>query len=364
MFAQSGAQVTLSQGHVTAGDKFTVEFRNLDNPTTCNTRIVVMFNSTEGPGSSFTGSAPIKAQSTSGSIPITLPKDLPAGDYRLSLAQLNPCPDYQSAKVLKFPDQTTVSVAALPDTTPSPTRADVALSLTQKQFFVTKVAELDEIDHRLTTKIEGKAADISDLRQTLISTVESADKALSVTEDQYRSMMATKASLPSFFAEFHARYDELVVAFRAPIPGTAGVQNGLSAPNFIRVTQLQTRSKTSKKPENFSGTYPPDVIATRKTIADNKALYIYVATTERLTFDLEFHSRPKGARISYKKMLDESFTDYAEPTDVSHAAFDLAIWKFLFKKSECSDDQLVTINPYEEQKPVVVSVEFSHCRGK
>ena len=81
------------------------------------------------------------------------------------------------------------------------------------------------------------------------------------------------------------------------------------------------------------------MIATRQTIADNKSAYAYVMSSNRVTFDIQFISRPPGAQIAYKKLLDPDFTDYSELTDVKHATFELATWRFKFHKADCSDDQ-------------------------
>jgi hypothetical protein len=362
--AQSGAQLTLSQATVTAGDTVNIEVDNLEFPASCDTNVQIFLDPLGAPGSEVSGYGPIKANSTSAKIPLALPKDLAGGDYHVVLSRLLPCPGFQNMRNFAAPP-IVLSVKALPDTTRYPTRADLNLSVTQKQFFDTKIEQLDELDRQLTTRIEGRAADTQDLREILTATVNAADKALTATENQYfQNIMGGKGTPPAFFADFHAQYHALLVELKAPIPGTG--KSEINAPSLVRVTQvtpLTKRPNSSKLPENLSGTYPPDVMATRQTMADNKSAYSYIVSSNRITFDIQFVSRPAGAQIAYKKLLDADFTDYSEPTDVKHATFELATWKFKFHKAECSDDQVRTINPYQDTKPVV-SVEFSHCRGR
>lgn len=362
--AQSGAQLTLSQATVTAGDTVNIDLENLEFPASCDTIVQLFFNLQSSPTNEFIANGSIKANSTSTKISVTLPRDIDGGEYHVVLARLLACPGYQNPRNFTFPP-VVLSVKAFPDTTRFPTRADLNLSVTQKQFFDTKIAQLDDLDRQLTTKIEGRAADTQDLREILTATVNSADRALTETERQYfQNIMGGKGKPPALFEDFHAQYHALLAEFKAPIPGTGNL--GIDPPALIRVTQvtqLKKRPNSPKTPENLSATYPTDVIATRQTIADNKSAYAYIASSNRVTFDIQFYSIPSGAQISYKKLLDAGFTDYSQPTDVHQATFELATWRFKFHKAECSDDQVRTINPYQDTKPVV-RVEFSHCRGR
>lgn len=359
--AQSGAQITLPQGNVTAGDSFDVLVK-LDHPATCETGAFVEFVLPPSTSSFYAGTT-IHAGETSVTLKATPARDLPGGTYQVQRGFLNPCPGYQNNKDFKVP-AITVTVRALPDSNVYPTSADVKLSLTQKQFLDTKIAHLDNLDVELTTKIERNAADIPPLRDFLISIVKSADAQLTTTELQYREqIMKSQGPLPAFFADFHLQYQQLLVELRAPIPGNAQTDVRQSA--MLLYVQLKKRTPTDQpaSPPNFSGTYPPSVIAVRTTIRDNGSAYKYIRDNGRLTFDVQLSSFPSGARISYKKLIDDQYQDYSSPTDVANASFELATWNFKFHKEGCTDEPVLQIDPYEDSHPRV-SVEFRRCRGR
>ena len=142
---------------------------------------------------------------------ITVARDLKGGIYNSEKGYLNPCPGYAYSKAFDVP-ASTVTVRETPDTTVFPTSAGLALSATQKQFFNTKIAELNKLDQELTTRIEGNTADLPELRQFLMRIVRSADQDLSTTEGQFREQILKSPGkpVPAFFADLHKQYQVLL----------------------------------------------------------------------------------------------------------------------------------------------------------
>jgi hypothetical protein len=365
--AKPQAQLTLSQASVTAGDTVQIDLNNLESPAPCSTSVQAIFDP-DNPGPSspqLVANGNIQPNSTSTSLSLTLAKDVDAGNYHLIVVRFLPCPGLSKMRTVTVP-RLALSVKALPDTTKYPTRADLNLTVTQMQFFDTKIKELDDIDHQLTNRIEGHAADTADLRAILTDSVNAADRALTVTEQKYfADVMGGKGTPPALFADFHARYHELLTEFKAPIPGAGpGTTAEVASPGHPVLIRAQLKKRPAPaQPESFSASYPSDVRDTRQAYADNKAAYGYVAANDRVTFDIQFKSIPSGAHISYQKLIDPGFTDYSQPTDVALATFELATYKFKFHSDVCADDQTRIIDPYQDTKPVL-SVEFSHCRGR
>ena len=116
---------------------------------------------------------------------------------------MNPCPGFENGKNFTVPDLT-VTVRAIPDSNVYPTKADLVLSVTQKQFFDTKIAQLTKLEVQLTTRIEGKAADLPELRVFLTQIVDSAEQDLTVTEGEYREQIlkSKESPLPAFLPTF------------------------------------------------------------------------------------------------------------------------------------------------------------------
>jgi hypothetical protein len=112
---------------------------------------------------------------TTAHLTYTLPRDLAGGVYHATRGILNPCPGYQNPKVLGVPDLT-LTVRAIPDPNVYPSSAGLVFSVSQKQFFDTKIAELSKLELQLTTKIEGKSADLPELRAFLTQIVESVSR--------------------------------------------------------------------------------------------------------------------------------------------------------------------------------------------
>ena len=360
--AQNSAQIALNHANLTAGDPLQITI-TLDKPYVCDAHVEVNFLTESS--SQFSMEGTVSRGQVSATLSGNLPRDLPAGEYRAHGGYLYPCPGYMNGRNFTVPP-VTVSVRALPDLNQYPTSAGLVLTLTQKQFLSTKIAELGELDSQLTTRLERNASDTSQLRNFLINTVESAEKALDATEDEYsKQVMKSQGSLPAFFADFRAQYQALLTDLRAPIPGNAAQNSAMPDARLVYVRQLVRRPSDGHlpEPENLSNTYPPSATAVRKVITDNSAAYKYVRDTGRITFDAELTSVPPGARIRYKKLIDDVYQDYSSPTDVPHATFELATWIFVFHKDGCTDEPAARIDPYEDTNPDI-SVEFNHCKGR
>jgi hypothetical protein len=351
---QPGVQITVPQGNLTAGDSFEVKL-TLDMPAPCAVNVNVWFSNSTRDG--FMALGNIAKGDTAVLLRVDLPRDLPAGDYKSSSGTLLPCPGYTRQRSFTVPVRT-VTVNALPDPNQYPTTADLELSLTQKQFLETKVAQLSDLNSQLNTRLEQNSADLPELRTFLIETVKQAEEALNVTEIQYRKqIMKSQGNPPAFFADFHAQYEALLVSLRAPIPGVANVVAQPKA--ALLFVQLKKRGPI----EQLVNTWPPAALAVWGTIKDNLKAYKYVKDTNRITFSAQLMSYPTGARVSYKKVIDEDYRDYSSPTNVTNASFELATWIFKFHKDGCTDVPALRVDPYEDSQPVV-SVEFMHCRGK
>ena len=353
--AQSDNRIELPQASVTAGDHIDAKL-TLQTPVACDTGAHLFFVDAKV-HVQFQIVGIINSGQTTVTIGGTIPRDVPAGDYESGQGQLNPCPDYQNSINFTVPAKI-LNVKAFPNPVHLPNSADLELSLTQKQFLDTKVAQLSALSSELDSGVQDNSAELPRLREFLAGIVDSAEMDLTTTERQYREkILKPQEKSPAFFADFHAQYEALRANLRAPIPGYGKASADLGA-GLVRA-QLRTRTPN----EQLSGTRSPDIIAVWQTIKDNIAAYLIVKSG-RITFRAQLTSYPSGARIQYKKTVDDQFEDYSSPTDVSNASFELATWDFRFHKDGCPDDRALHIDPYQESEPVNVSVEFAHCKGR
>jgi hypothetical protein len=264
----------------------------------------------------------------------------------------------QHEKILRT--RRTLTVKAVPDANAYPSRAELALTVTQKQFLDTKATQLSALNSKLDTEVESPSAEPPQLGKFLIGIVDSAEDALTETEKQYREkILRPGEKIPIFFADFHAQYQALRVNLRPPVPKSGSTLTGLYAAPSLYYVQLKDRSEG----EQATKARPPDVTAVWQTIKDNIAAYLFVKNNNRVTFKAQIKSFPAGARVRYRKIIDTVYSDYSSPTDVAHAEFELATWEFKFEKSGCKD-AVRHIDPYQETEPVEISAELLHCKGK
>jgi hypothetical protein len=368
-YAQSSATIKMDHGEVTAGDRVTMAV-TFDRPATCTQTVsIYLFGTSDSNGTpslNFRGDV-VDGKDTV-TLSVTVPKDY-HGEFH-SLANnsfLFPCPGYSAGKPFMIPP-VTLNVRGIPDPNKYPTKADVVLSLTQKQFLDTKVAELNDLSHQIDTRVERNGNDITELRTFLAGIVEKAEADLQVTERQYRTeLLKPTDPLPSFFADFRRQYSDLHDELKAPIPGTsASVEQ---SPHLLYVHQtLKPRppSQTPPRRGNLSGTSPAIARATKQSVDDNASAYGIVNSTgkpSRPEFHATIESLPTGATIYYRQAILPEFKVWPSKTDVPGVDFELATFVFKFHKDECEDEPVVTIDPYDDIHPDI-SVEFSQCRRK
>jgi hypothetical protein len=357
--AQSTSEITLSQATVTVGDTLQIQL-TLDEPSPCNIQIFVRFG---GVTDQFTAYGNIGKDQTKTTITAQIPLDIAAGEYRTQSGWTNPCPGYQNIRPFTVP-ATTVEVKGAPDPNQFATHADIVLSVTQKQFLETKITEISGIESQLTTALEKDSAPTNLLRDQLLKSLDSAEKALAATERQYGTIMKTGEKPPPLFADFRLQYGELLVELNALQPEYPKLTELRSqhSPSLVYV-QLKGRAngQQTEKPPNFSGTLSAIATAVWRTIRDNASAYKYIRNTGRITFDAALTSFPSGARIRYKKVADLVYEDYSSLTPVENASFELATWIFKFHKDGCADEPSLRIDPYEDTAPDI-SVEFTNCK--
>ncbi len=353
-YAQTDARISVSQGTINAGDSLVVNLTGLDFPSACDTEIYVIFRSLP-PGLVFSAGGPIKKGQTSSTLKADLPFDFLGGVFTSQEGALNPCPGYTRSRSFTVPT-VTVTVKPVPDPNQYPTSAKIELSFTQKQFLNSKTSELGDLNSKLDTYATQNPANTPDLRKYLAAFVDAAEDELTVTEKQYREqIMGSQGPLPAFFADFHAQYQGL----RSDLLGEPPMeQPTVSVKDRARIVYVQSQKRPSG--QRLLDTMPADAIAVHKVIEDNQAAYQLIAANGRAIFHARITSVPSGARIRYKKLIDDEYEDYSHPTDVEDAAFELATTLFIFQKDGCKDDGVVRINPYEDIHPYIVGK--LHCK--
>jgi hypothetical protein len=242
-------------------------------------------------------------------------RDRAPGTYRTTELQIFACPGYDKARILHPPtvEVVSVTVRAIQDSTVFPSRAGLTLSVSQKQFFDTKIAELNKLDQLLTTRIEKRSADLPDLRLFLTQIVDTADHDLGITESQYREQIlkSKESPAPAFFADFHHQYQTLRIQLQAPIQGVGRTTSIAHPPRLIYVQQLKRREPAQPKmpPQNSTGVYPAIVTAVRSVMGDNKAVYSTVKSG-RVNTVVSITSHPTGAHIQYRYSYETTYRDY------------------------------------------------------
>jgi hypothetical protein len=289
-------------------------------------------------------------------------RDHDPGTYHTAYLTLVRCPGYDKNIAMQPPAAADVSVTvrAIPDPTVFPSGAGTTLSVTQKQFFDTKIDELRRLDQRITTAIAGKDADQLQLRQFLIQIILEANHDLSITADQYAGKISKPGEpLPPFFAEFHQRYAELIIAKLKASPPDIRHTSGPSQPKIIYVEQqLKQRQEAAPElpPHNSTG-FPPSIVTdSEDTIKDNVGMYAYNRDTGRHNCDIDIRSNPTGARVSYKMKIKDEYMPLPGHTDIQKMTLEMVSWDFMFHLDGCPD-QFYADNPYNEQVHEA-SVEF------
>jgi hypothetical protein len=362
-YSQTSATVKMDHGEVTAGETIPI-VATFDQPATCTqTARIYMTGPVLSDGSQavldFRGT--LATGQNTATLTVTIPKDY-QGQFNTvaSNSVLFPCDGYSTAKHFSAPPLT-LNVTSIPDPNKYPSKAGVALSLSQKQFLATKIAALNDLSSQIDTRVEENGDDLLLLRDFLAGIVEKAEADLGVTERQYRTeLLKPTDTLPAFFADFRRQYAALHDELKAPIPGTRA--DAEQPARLVYVQQLQRRQPSAPpmKGRNLSGVTPAIAKAVKETVDDNASAYGIVNSTGRATFHAEFTSFPKGATLYYRQAILPDFQIYSSLTDIPSADFDLATFVFKFHKDECKDEPVRTIDPYSDPSPNV-SVEFKQC---
>jgi hypothetical protein len=344
----------VSQATINAGESLGVNLTGLNLPSVCDAVIYVNFRSVN-PDQTFQVVGQIKKGETSSTLSAAVPFDYPGGVFTSQDGAINPCPGYTQTKQITVPT-VTVTIKPVPDRNLYPTSAKVELSLTQNQFLNSKSSELGELNNKLDTYVTQNPANTPQLRKYLAVVVVAAEDALTATEKQYREqIMESQGPLPAFFADFHAQYQGL----RSDLLGEPPMkQPTVSKRSGATIVYVQLQKKPSG--QRLLDTMPSDAIAVHSVIADNQAAYQVIAANGQAIFHARITSVPAGARIRYKKLIDDDYEDYSKPTDVPDATFELATTLFIFQKEGCKNDGVVRINPYQDAHPEIVG--NLHCK--
>jgi hypothetical protein len=368
---QAAQSLTLSTVSVNAGDTLTANLV-LGTPVSCPSLTLVQLVDDADTSKDIELRGDTSPGSASVHLTAQIPRDRKSGTYHLRGATLYPCSGFENATQFEVPP-VTVTVQGVPNTNVYPKSGEVGFTATQKQFFDTKIQEIDALDQQLTTRIENDAADLPELRQFLIKLVKVAQEELKKTESQYREQIlkSPEKPLPVFLADFREQYAVLLVQLAAPIPGmgsssqTALDQDHARA-KLVYVQQLKKRA--TSPPANFKGTVPASVTATQAKFNDEKSAFEFIKDTGGDRFLANVVSRPPGAHVSYKKLLDNDYTDLSSDTDVMSVSFALATYTFKFSKDGCKGEQTRQINPYSELhftaqgvEPLRIGAEFPRC---
>lgn len=352
--AQTDASIDLPEAVVTAGDQLQIHV-TFATPATCRTTITIFFADANHENTFFLV-ADVPSGANAVDVQGRLAPDLAGGEYGPTNAALNACYAGQVPRNLKIASKPMI-VKSLPDATQLPNTASLSLTLSQKQFLDTKIAQLSDLNSQLSTRLEGHAADLPPLREYLAGVVQSAEDALIVTEEQYRQqIMKPQDKLPALFADFFAQYQELLIELKAPTPGVP--LSGSERDAKLLYVQLKKRAPI----EQLSNTWPSIAKTVWGTIKDNIAAYMFIRNNGTDKFTVAITSYPKGASIQVEALIDDNFTDYGH-TDIPKATFELATWTFKFHHPDCMDEPVLRIDPYVDTQPEI-SAEFMHCKGR
>jgi hypothetical protein len=174
-YSQSSATIKMDHGEVTAGEPLSMDL-TFDKPTTCSQTVRVYMVDTATNG---TQGLDVRGQLEAGkdttTVSTIVPKDY-HGEFHSSESSsfLFPCQGYSVNKPFAF-TPVTVNVRGIPDPNSYPAKADVVLSLTQKQFLDTKVAELNALSGQIDTRVEQNGIDSVEIRAFLAGIVEKAE---------------------------------------------------------------------------------------------------------------------------------------------------------------------------------------------
>jgi len=360
---QSDVRVISDHATVSAGES--IEWNvDLGRPSECQRNLLVIFQ-TQIAGATYEIDARGTIANGAGSAVVRadIPLDQKPGIYTSLIGRLDPCPRYSNFTDLKVP-KITMTVTAPSQTSPNQTqKSDVehlSFSLTQEQFFNTKISDFDDLDTQINDWTRDHPKDDAALRDFLSGIVSDADKLLTSTEKQFRQQILKPGQeMPAFFADFHAQYDSLRIELKqAPYVSRRADIN--EAPVRISYVGFQRVSALIRP----AGLPPPIVTSVKYVLADNIGAFMYVKDTGLFTFDLKLTSSPPGAHIYFKMTTEDKWEEYSVPTDVEKATFAFASWDFRFRKDGCKDPvDKPDYSPYRDSVRII-AVKFSRCKAR
>jgi hypothetical protein len=349
--AQTSATVSLDRAAFKAGDVIKASL-TLDIPSPCDGGFIVPFKRDSGQGE-----IDLYANSTKGSQTISVSAqptfDDPGGNFVADSALIR-CIGFQNPRHVLLSEKVQFTIIPVPDTYAYPTKATVALTVSQKQFLETKAVELDRLLVKFANGVEQYPNTTEAQKQFLVTIIESAQLSLNDSESEYkRQILKPDQTLPVFFEDFRANYRDLETDIKA-----RKIVEMVDGPH-LQLAQLKKRPKP-QSPATSSTTLSPDAIAVSHLVEDNAKAYRYVEETGGATFTTALMSIPAGARVRYRRTTQQDFEDYPTPTNVNIAIFPMAYMQFRFHKENCGDDQFLRINPWDNPS-ATIKVEFTKC---
>ena len=351
LLSQEIPKATLDRDTVTAGQTLTLKVTFPEAPSYA-AAVVVYFDFKringaipqdipEEIGCRGTGQAGSKDMVISCPIPI----DQGGGIYQIGQFRLGPPPGGSHWRFLKVPVPD-FEVVPVEDKNVYPTTAAVSISLDQKQALQNGAIKIDALLDQLNARVEGNAAETTDLKTYLSNTAATAKGELEHIRAQYRQTLPSGKKEPIFFEDF----DRQLTAFIAGVgaPKTVSLQQHNPQTAHFMLVQLSSSETVTVHPTPLDGSLGPFVSNLVQLLVNLRDALNTISQRGTDEFTISLRSTPPGAAISYKR-IGEDYQDYSSPTNVDQATFPYAMWTFRFTINHC--DVIKKPNPYIEQSP-------------
>jgi hypothetical protein len=306
------AKVTAPKS-VMAGEKFPVHIELNSAPNVPRGYLNVTFENRQRQVSLANGVATTPDKKTY-DIQIEVPIDAQGGIYTLSWVQVGSA-DGMYRAILKFEPQSFEVIQ--PGSFSLPTEAKVTINLSQKQLLRSAAIS---VQHKIETLKASLATlkneDSSRVPALLRQNVLDADKDLSMTEKEFDDLTTTsseRADADVFFEDLHRTYGLTLRQLQA----------SLYRRSTIVSVAFQKGAKTQD--EALEG-------VVLRAFEHNELAYDVVADTQSLTFDLDVRTVPEGAKVSYGRRGDSTFSPLQDETNSVIKALPYAIWLVRFVK--------------------------------
>jgi hypothetical protein len=293
-------------------------------------------------GAGLGNSVPTTPDKTLYDVPIEVPIDAPAGIYKLTNIAVGSINDMYRA-TLKFQPQSFEVIQ--PASFSLPTEARVTINLSQKQLLQSAAIQVQHKIESLKATLATLREDSSRVPMLLRQNILDADQALSTTEKEFLELTtaATERNNANvFFGDLHKTYEMTLRQVHASLYGEGAIrpvsfQRGLSSQDALEAAVL-------------------------RSLEHNELAYDIVAATQSLIFDLDVRSYPEGAKVSYGRRGDSSFTSLQYETDSQIKGLVFAIWHVRFIKQGYEPIE-IEHNPFTD-KNHVLTVELTPSRNK